>query len=82
MRMQILVRHHALLPLHYYHYYGTTTMKPTITTGITFEVLGEADGVVARVGAAAGLDVLAHELAHLFVVRVGVSVRLALTLSS
>ena len=50
-------------------YYGTTTMKPTISTSITFEVLGEADGVVTRVGAAAGLNVLAHELAHLFVVR-------------
>ena len=71
--------HSALLELYHYHHYHTTTLllplattttttrTATTTSTTTFEVLGEADGVVARVGAAPGLNVLAHELAHLFV---------------
>ena len=59
---------------HHYHHHNVTTTSTTSTLRYeendyhtTFDILGEADAVVACVSVAAGLNVPAHELAHLFV---------------
>lgn len=69
-----------LLPLsrttHHYHHHNVLYRYTSTTSTLrydendyhtTFDILGEADAVVACDSVAAGLNVLAHELAHLFV---------------
>ena len=66
-----------LLPLsrttHHYHHHNAIPLLSLLPLyakndyHTTFDILGEADAVVACDSVAAGLNVLAHELAHLFV---------------